>query len=1025
MRASTNTVIVCLAMLASAASAATTEMSAKSRVETATGVAAAVGSYCTSDICGINGYGCASCVVLGITLPPNAWVDGLRCYTTANYPDDSALHEVACGTDIAWSTFDTPIVVASGESVVVNATYHNRSSDRPRSVRLEVQWHALEAKDWRTPNPAFQPAPTNVASAPASRELVNDVLWSVAHEGCRVFSEDQMRTAADLQKCYANTQRTPDASMRIKQATPGQIRDATKVAVSRSYDEYQIRDNFEWVMTHEGQKSRFVDLAATGQTAEIRSIYRNLQSHNPMARNALSAVTDSEIRQLVEGGGAFASAPGGDQAVPVMLVDYVQWAIVSGGCEAFVGESIRAPDELQLCYSKVAAQNHNGLAFGGLATSTPTRVTRTTERAIVRIKETFPVSEVLNKYLVDTGEVEHFKGLVQRGEFTEARHIYATSHRTNSTAPFLLNALADSEIAAIVNRYRLDVVIPFTTSPDHLKAVADLLETRKTPVTAQTTESSLTKMVCGGDEASSALFKTCQTFVRRTLAEQGLKTESSGAVSGGTTVSLPELPRIGVPILVSFRAGVSPDTAHATLASSGTKYAPPAKARLILPEHGATLAASTIRKYGNEGLKWYAWAISADRIRASDVKLTSPVRVAVIDAGVDTAHVRLKPFFWKLPVELPNVRWPPGSIGWNYVNGSPDPKEDTTPEPGGALESHGTHVTGLVASRGLAEWLPTIAALKLEDYVQVYSLKIAAGSTGEISDFSVPAQALYDSLPNQIHIFNLSLEGPPFPMLRDDIKRHAVDALIVLAAGNDAKDLNESDNLQVNGAFRNEDGTPLDNVLFVAALMDAGPAPLTPDSNKGDLAIQIAAPGNNIWSTVQGGGFGAITGTSQAAPLVTATAAILLAEHPADPSEIKERILATCDWDDALRRQHLVAEGCRLNMAKALIATTDIVELSSRDEQGSPEWLRGTVDRSRIRLKGPGGKAIDPAKLLRISFPDQSGKVRIAVQRSGHQSATLSSPIIFVTLDPGETCPGNSNPCQVPIGEVHDIVFRW
>ena len=40
----------------------------------------------------------------------------------------------------------------------------------------------------------------------------------------------------------------------------------------------------------------------------------------------------------------------------------------------------------------------------------------------------------------------------------------------------------------------------------------------------------------------------------------------------------------------------------------------------------------------------------------------------------------------------------------------------------------------------------------------------------------------------------------------------------------------------VNGTFRNDNVSPLDNVIFVAVLMDDGE--LTPDSNRGDLAVQ-------------------------------------------------------------------------------------------------------------------------------------------------------------------------------------------
>jgi len=469
---------------------------------------------------------------------------------------------------------------------------------------------------------------------------------------------------------------------------------------------------------------------------------------------------------------------------------------------------------------------------------------------------------------------------------------------------------------------------------------------------------------------------------------------------------------------------VSQSNVTSVLASGGAKFARPSVARLIMPEKGAHLANDTVKKYGNNGLQWFSAAIGADRIRPSDLKLTTMSRVGVIDAGVDTQHVKLKPFFWKLPVTLPNVPWQRGSIGYDYVNDTADPSEFSAPGIDGNLESHGTHITGLVTARGLAEWIPDIASLGLERFIQVYSLKIATGTNGVIPDFTLPGQALHDGLANDIHLFNLSLEGPRVPMIREDILKHATSALLIVAAGNDGLDLNKSENLHVNGSFRTDDGSALENVIFVSALMDVGA--LTTDSNHGDVAVQIAAPGNNIWSTVQGGGFDAITGTSQAAPLVTSTAAILLAERAAYPSEIKDRILATCDWDAKLSKQKLVAEGCRLNMAKAVVSGTDLVELVAKDPAVQPVWLRGNIDRTQLRVTDSRGVPIEANDIERMLIMDANGAVRVALRAAGHHSAQLLSKKIVIKLQDGYLCPhSGSGACNLDLLEIRDIVFGW
>jgi hypothetical protein len=89
--------------------------------------------------------GCAGCVQLTVNLPPGAQYQRSHCFTTANYPDDIGIHEVACTTDNAWSVFDDPVVsTTNGGGVTVTTTYHNRSHNRDRTVKLSVDWHSAQ-----------------------------------------------------------------------------------------------------------------------------------------------------------------------------------------------------------------------------------------------------------------------------------------------------------------------------------------------------------------------------------------------------------------------------------------------------------------------------------------------------------------------------------------------------------------------------------------------------------------------------------------------------------------------------------------------------------------------------------------------------------------------------------------------------------------------------------------------------------------------------------------------------------------
>jgi hypothetical protein len=851
-------------------------------------------------------------------------------------------------------------------------------------------------------------------AAQISQELINDVVRSIALKGCDVFEGNEVRKASELRECYASTQENSDASLLVRTTSLDVIRNVTAVAIAKIRDVYQVQRNFEWVLIHEGELEQFVDLAQRGQFLQIREIYYSLQSDNQNACHLLSALRDSDISDLIkisklnsEG----REVPEEGVEAPVYLVDYISWAIAHAGCQVFDGESLGPPDSLRRCYLAVAADNHNGEAVGKITSASSEAITKATALAVVKIKDLYHARESFEWYLTHSGDLDHFKSMVSEGAYSEARQRFALSRQHNSDVPYLLNAFADSEISAMVSLQRLDVLIPPGTSMTSLASISDVLETETVPITDRTTVRSLGDIVCGGDERSSLermpLSSDCFAIALHASRVHGLNVDKNGMISGANTLEVPLLPPAGASTLVTFRTGVSYEEASARLASAGIKYEVPKHVALILPELNVSLASETVKEYGDNGLRWFATAIAADKVCDSDLELKDTVHVGIIDAGVDPQHQSLQPFFWKLPVKFPNNGWEKGSIGYDYLSDESDPTEEQS------QESHGTHISGLVTARALALWLPEFKAMDLENYVKIYSLKIA-GKYG-IPDFSFPSDALYQSMPDDIHLFNLSLEGPQSMMLRDVIKSHSEQGLLVVAAGNDATDMNSD--LKSNGTFREDNGTALANVIIVAALTDVGK--LTPKSNYGNLAVEIAAPGDNIYSTIRGGSFGSMTGTSQAAPLVTATAAILLAEHSAYPSQIKERILSTCDWDDTLSK--LVAEGCELDMAKAITSKADIVELVSGD------WLYGTVRTDQLHLSDASGNVIDASNLHRIWFSDQNGNVRVAVRGGGHAVAKLSSAkVIIEDLHDAKQCTGpNSDSREIDIKEIKDIVFRW
>jgi len=91
------------------------------------------------------GGGCAKCKTLRANLPLTAQVVKVRCFSTANHGSqnnggDVPIQEIPCGQDWAWSFFEWPKQTTTATNTVVETTYYNRSHDRTRTVRLEVQY---------------------------------------------------------------------------------------------------------------------------------------------------------------------------------------------------------------------------------------------------------------------------------------------------------------------------------------------------------------------------------------------------------------------------------------------------------------------------------------------------------------------------------------------------------------------------------------------------------------------------------------------------------------------------------------------------------------------------------------------------------------------------------------------------------------------------------------------------------------------------------------------------------------------
>lgn len=232
--------------------------------------------------------------------------------------------------------------------------------------------------------------------------------------------------------------------------------------------------------------------------------------------------------------------------------------------------------------------------------------------------------------------------------------------------------------------------------------------------------------------------------------------------------------------------------------------------------------------------------------------------VAVIDSGVAADHEDLA-----------------GQIvdGFDFVDGVPLPAGSSVDGNG-----HGTHIAGVVAAStgngvGVASVAPSAKVMPLR--------ALEDDGTGFESD---AAEAVVWAVDNGATVVNLSLGADkPLEVLAEAIDYAVANGVpVVAAAGNEQ-----------------EEGNPriwpasLDAVIAVSAV-DAQLAP-SKFSSSGTW-VDVAAPGTRVLSTYTGNRYVYMSGTSMAAPHVSATVALLQSRYPdLTPGQVRELLVATAD----------------------------------------------------------------------------------------------------------------------------------
>ena len=205
---------------------------------------------------------------------------------------------------------------------------------------------------------------------------------------------------------------------------------------------------------------------------------------------------------------------------------------------------------------------------------------------------------------------------------------------------------------------------------------------------------------------------------------------------------------------------------------------------------------------------------------------------------------------------------------------------------------HGTHVSGIIAAkRNNGKGIDGIA-----DDVKIMMLRAVPDGDEHDKDIALSIRYAVD---NGAKVINMSF-GKSFSPHKDWIDDAVTYAdskgvLLVHAAGNDAKDVDSTDNFP--NANLKKLQTRASNWITVGASSDPLAEPNVKSytasfSNYGKKEVNVFAPGTKIYSSLPGGNlYGNESGTSMASPVVAGVAAFILNYYPnLTPKQVKYAI---------------------------------------------------------------------------------------------------------------------------------------
>ena len=246
------------------------------------------------------------------------------------------------------------------------------------------------------------------------------------------------------------------------------------------------------------------------------------------------------------------------------------------------------------------------------------------------------------------------------------------------------------------------------------------------------------------------------------------------------------------------------------------------------------------------------------------------VIIAIIDTGIDTNHTDLIDNLWTNPGETPA-----NSIDDDNNNCTDDIKGcDFALMSGNIsdLNGHGTHCAGIAAAKSNNSL--GISGLCWNCMLMAGKSALTVSEIGKAIDYSVN---------NGARVISMSFGGSTPSSLIDNVTSAYNSDIVVIAAAGNANN------------YIKEYPAAFDNVIGVAATEQTDAR--APFSKYGDWMldsgawIDVAAPGQDILSTIPPNDYISWSGTSMAAPLVAGLAGLIISKNPSFTAEEVRQII--------------------------------------------------------------------------------------------------------------------------------------